>query len=150
MRATPKNPKTRNNEAPVILTIDGATTTGYALRKNGATTYGHWKFKETNRNYYLFTHIDEMIIKHGVTHLVAEDIHLDTSRAQAFKVLAELRGSIKAAAQKHNITLTFVTPKAVREHLFATEIKQAKRTCAQFNALTQSKTSIQQIGRAHV
>ena len=125
-------------EQKVILSLDTATTTGWALRKDKSITYGHWRLKEKTRNAQLETNIENMIREHGVNTIVAEDVHKVTGKGKAYEVLCSLRGNIEAVAQRNNIPITYVEPINARRQLFKSDLRNKD-----FNIWNVTKADIQ-------
>ena len=106
-----------------ILSLDTATTTGWALCKNGKITFGHWKFTQHNRNMKLESTLEEMIQQHSIDIIVAEDVYKASGKGKAYEILCGLRGNIEAVSQRNSIPVIYVEPLQARKELFKTEYR---------------------------
>ena len=104
----------------VVLSLDCATKTGYAIWRNGAivksgTKRFHHSERKRIKDYeeWLYNTLTEW----GVTDVVAEDIYRthDKQRDSAFIVLAEMRAITILTSEELGITPAFVNPLAVKK-----------------------------------
>lgn len=117
----------------IILALDTATTTGYAIYQNGKIIdHGIWKFNIIDRHEQLYAQLTKTIRKHKVTTIIAEDIFKskDQRLISAFQVLSELRGIIELAAQRHGLKLSFLNPLIVKSHMIPSFSYKTKGTRA--------------------
>lgn len=117
----------------VILALDTATTTGYAIYQDGKIIdHGIWKLNILDRHKQLYAHLTQTIRKHKVTTIVAEDIFKskDQRLISAFQVLSELRGVIELAAQRHGLKLSFLNPLIIKSHMIPSFNYKTKGTRA--------------------
>ena len=98
--------KQTKTKSPVILSIDGATKTGWAIYKNGEIiAHDTQKFKPETREGQYSEWLENKIIQHNVTHVVAEDIYQDQDgrKDKAFQVLSGLQGVLKAECYRQGL-----------------------------------------------
>lgn len=127
-----------------ILALDTATTTGYAIYKNGKIIeHGIWKLNILDRYKQLYAQLTKTIRKYHVTTIVAEDIFKskDQRLISAYQVLAELRGVIELVAQRNNLGLSFLNPLIVKSRMipsfsYKTKGTRADQKKAMINAIT--------------
>ena len=88
------------------------------------------------RNPQYGTWLAEMISKHKVTDVVAEDIYRDAShtRDSAFHTLAQMQGVADYITYTHNVPLTLIDPRHVKDCMLGTFCKynsdlKAKMIC---------------------
>lgn len=105
----------------VILAIDGATKTGYAVYKNDRIIeHGTERFRPTRRCYDYSKWAQKMINKHGITQIVAEDIFREHSRTKdkAFYVLAKLHGVLEDRNERNGLPeVCFINPLMVKRFM---------------------------------
>lgn len=108
-----------------ILSLDTASRkTGYAIYKNGKIVKsGTWILKPSVRFADLYNHIVEAINKHNVTKIIAEDIFKDDSKPNAYEVLAECRGVVECVSQLHKLSISFIRPIAIKQHIYGVQYK---------------------------
>lgn len=114
----------------VILSIDGATKTGWVVYKNGVITeHGTKAFKPKSRLLDYGNWLNRMIKKYKVTDIVAENVFREHSRTKdkAFWALANMQGVLVYVAESSNIPTTFVNPLQVKGYMIPS-IKQHERT----------------------
>lgn len=107
-------------ENKIILAIDGATKTGWALYTNGKiTAHGTKQFKKETRESQYGNWLETMITKYGITNIVAEDIYRqqDRTRDKAFQVLANLQGVLNYMVQTHKVEPYYISPISVKNHM---------------------------------
>lgn len=100
----------------VILSIDGATKTGWAIYKNGKIVkHGTKRFTNPICGKY-FNWLVQMIGENEVTHIAAEDIYRLHNRTQdkAFLALAKMQGVLCAVAENNKVDLTLLNPLQVK------------------------------------
>lgn len=127
-----------------ILSLDTATTTGYAIYQNGKIIdHGIWRFNIIDRHKQLYTQLTKTIRKYHITTIVAEDIFKskDQRLISAFQVLSELRGVIELVAQRHELKLSFLNPLIIKSHMipsfsYNTKGTRADQKKAMINAIT--------------
>lgn len=114
----------QSGETPekVILSIDGATKTGYAIWRNGAiVSSGTKRFShlETQRIKGYSEWLQSILAEWQVTDIIAEDIYRETSkqRDSAFFVLSEIRAITILESAAQHITPTFVNPLPVKRYM---------------------------------
>ena len=122
--ATQKHKKTmtqNNTNTDVILSLDAATKTGWAIYQNGKITNHGTKvldneFPEMSYQHWLF----DMIDKYKVTKIVAEDIFRDASHLKdtAYQFLSRIKGVLICTANIEGIFPVFINPLRVKSHLF--------------------------------
>lgn len=106
----------------VILSLDTATKTGYAIWRNGAIVKSGTK-RFHHSEYRRIKDYDEwlynILTEWGVTDVVAEDIYRthDKQRDNAFTVLAEMRAVTILTSQELGITPAFANPLAVKKDM---------------------------------
>ena len=122
--ATQKHKKTmtqNNTNTDVILSLDAATKTGWAIYQNGKiTNHGTKAFRKEPLAYYYQNWLFSMIDKYKVTKIVAEDIFRDSShlKDKAHEVLGGLKHILISTAYTEGITPVFINPLRVKSHLF--------------------------------
>lgn len=98
----------------IIMALDGATVTGWALYTNGViTAHGAKKFRTTHNNTRCGEYcqwLSKMITKHHITHIVAEDAYRDhkEQRDKAFAVLEEMKGVVMAVTYSTGIGYSLI------------------------------------------
>ena len=114
----------QSGETPekVILSIDCATKTGYAIWRNGvivASGTKRFHHLETKRITDYAEWLHKTLTKWGVTDVVAEDIYRthDKQRDNAFMVLCELRAITILTSEELGSTPAFVNPLAVKKYM---------------------------------
>lgn len=116
----------------VILSIDGATKTGYAIWRNGeivksGTKRFHHSECKRIKDYgeWLYNTLTEW----GITDVVAEDIYRthDKQRDNAFMVLCELRAITIQTSEELGITPAFVNPLVVKHYMINGTTKDRKK-----------------------
>ncbi len=114
----------QSGETPekVILSLDCATKTGYAIWRNGAiVTSGTKRFShsETQRIKGYSEWLQSMLAEWQVTDIIAEDIYRETSkqRDSAFFVLSEIRAITVLESAAQHITPTFANPLQVKRYM---------------------------------
>lgn len=120
-----------------ILSLDGATKTGWAIYQDGyITQHGTKAFDRVLRNPQYGSWLSEMINKHKVTEVVAEDIYRDAShtRDNAFHTLAQMQGVADYITYTHNVPLTLIDPRRIKDCMLGTFCKynsdlKAKMIC---------------------
>ena len=101
----------------VILAIDGATKTGWAIYKNGKIVkHGTRRFASTTRIKQYGDWLCKMIGEHEVTHIAAEDIYRLHNRTQdkAFLALAKMQGVLEYVSSSANVELSLLNPLQVK------------------------------------
>lgn len=104
----------------VVLSIDGATKTGWAIYEYGRITeHGTKRFMPSKKLSEFWEWLHKMKCMYEVTGIVAEDIYRDRSgmRDKAFQSLAEMQGVLKAFAGCFGITVEFISPLTVKRHM---------------------------------
>lgn len=104
----------------IILSIDGATKTGWAIYKDGRIIlHGTKKFIPQRRYIDYFRWLMEIITKYKITHIVAEDIFREHSRTMdnAFYVLSKMQGVLECAAGINGKTITLLNPLQVKNNM---------------------------------
>ena len=110
-----------------ILALDTASyTTGYAVYKKGSIRfYGSIRLKNKGKTHtertqgrisQLYVKVCDLISKHGITQIVAEDIFKDNDprKKSAVEVLAMCRGAvISANTQKELPAIQYIDRKSV-------------------------------------
>lgn len=120
-----------NTENTTILSIDGATKTGYAIYKDGRITeHGTKRFRKETRSYEYGCWLEKIIKEKGVTQIVAEDIYREHTQTKdkAFQVLANLQGVLKYISGCYNVPVTFYNPLFVKSNIISTSSEQHTRT----------------------
>jgi crossover junction endodeoxyribonuclease RuvC len=137
-----------------ILALDTSSSkTGYAIYKDGKIIehgsirlIGHGDSdteKIQNRLAKLYTKIGELISKHNITQIVAEDIFRDSDprKQKAFDVLAQCRGIVIASNTQNELPpVFFINPlkvkhdiwgysSSIRSHRIMTRQEQKERMC---------------------
>lgn len=106
----------------IILALDVASKkTGYAIFIGKTIVYhGTWRLKSPCYHLDLFNRITQTIQKHKVTHIVSEDIFMDSSyvRVNVYPILAECKGVVKLAVQQSGITISHCTPIRIKQHIW--------------------------------
>lgn len=98
----------------IIMALDGATVTGWALYTNGViTAHGAKKFRTTHNNTRCGEYcqwLSKMIAKHHITHIVAEDTYRDhkEQRDKAFAGLEEMKGVVMAVTFSTGIGFSLI------------------------------------------
>jgi Holliday junction resolvasome RuvABC endonuclease subunit len=119
---------TEYNDDRTILALDVASSkTGYAIYVNGKIEdSGTWRLKEWPRYADLYEKIDSAIREYRIEEIVAEDIFYDGDPAtkHLFQVLAECRGVLRCAAQQHNLSVTFISPVRIKQHIWDMKYKK--------------------------
>lgn len=114
----------------VILSIDGATKTGYAIYKNGEIIeHGTERFTPSKRIYQYGNWLVQMIDKWQITHIAAEDIYREHSRTRdnAFYVLAKMQGVLEYIAFTNGVELTLLNPLQVKSKMIPSFRKKYSR-----------------------
>jgi Holliday junction resolvasome RuvABC endonuclease subunit len=105
-----------------VLALDTASRyTGYAIWRNGSIEKsGTWKLNRNECMFDLYDRITKTIEEYGITLIVAEDIFQDKDvrKYRAFGVLSECRGVVKCAAQEYRLTVEFISPIKVKQHIW--------------------------------
>lgn len=115
-----------------ILALDTASyTTGYAVYKKGSIRfYGSIRLKNKGKTHtertqgrisQLYVKVCDLISKHGITQIVAEDIFKDNDprKKSAVEVLAMCRGAaISANTQKELPAIQYINPLRVKNHIW--------------------------------
>lgn len=115
-----------------ILALDTASyTTGYAVYKNGSiTAYGSIKLRgkgttDTERTQdrisQLYVKVRDLISKHEITQIVAEDIFRDSDpkKKSAVEVLAMCRGAIMGANTQMQLpSIQFINPLRAKNYMW--------------------------------
>lgn len=110
--------KTENKQ--VILSIDGATKTGWAIYQNGTITeHGTKRFNSNKRIPQYYNWLLKMIGENEITHIVAEDIFREHSRTKdnAFYVLSKMQGVLECVTSLSNTELTLLNPLQVKTEI---------------------------------
>lgn len=116
----------------VVLSLDCATKTGYAVWQNGAIVASgtkrfscseHERIKEYDEWLY------GTVTKWGITDVVAEDIYRahDRQRDRAFMVLCEMRAITILTSKELGIIPAFVNPLAVKKYMINGTTKDRKK-----------------------
>lgn len=138
----------------IILALDTSSSkTGYAIYKNGKITdhgsirllsHGETDTERTqNRLGQLYTKVRNLISKHKITQLVAEDIFKDSDprKQSAFDILAQCRGVIVASNTQNQLPpIIFINPlkvkheiwgysSSIRQHRTMSRAEQKERMC---------------------
>ena len=106
----------------VILSLDCAPKTGYAIWRNGvivASGTKRFSHQETKRIKGYSEWLQSILAEWQVTNIIAEDIYRETSkqRDSAFFVLSEIRAiTILESAAQHT-TITFINPLPVKRYM---------------------------------
>lgn len=88
----------------VILSIDLATKTGYAILENNVITeYGTKRFTSNHREEELYNWLYKIIREKHITGIIVEACYYDEQRPQAFKVLAGLHGVLRLVASRKEL-----------------------------------------------
>lgn len=101
----------------VILAIDGATKTGWAIYKNGIIVkHGTKQFASATRIKQYGRWLCDIVGENGITHIVAEDIYRLHNRTQdkAFLALAKMQGVLEYVASSANVELSLINPLQVK------------------------------------
>lgn len=100
----------------VILSIDAATKTGWAIYKNGKIVkHGTKDLGKVTRIEKYVNWLMQMIGENEVTHIAAEDIFKkDDVRKDTLESLSEMKGALKAVSYIQNIGVSFIAPLAVK------------------------------------
>ena len=100
----------------VILSIDAATKTGWAIYKNGKIIkHGTKDLGKITRIEKYVNWLVQMIGENEVTHIAAEDIFKkDDVRKDTLESLSEMKGALKAVSSIQNIGVSFIAPLAVK------------------------------------
>ena len=104
----------------VILSIDGATKTGWAIYENGKIIkHGTKRFAQKTRIPQYGSWLLDMIGKYGVTHVVAENVYREHSRTEdkAFWVLANMQGVLEYITGTNNVPCTLINPLMVKSYM---------------------------------
>ena len=104
----------------VILSIDGATKTGWAVYKNGEIMkHGTKKFNPDKRAFQYGKWLGRMIGEYGITHIAAEDIFREHNRTQdkAFLALAKMQGVLEYVANESGAGLALLNPLQVKGYM---------------------------------
>lgn len=112
-----------NTENTTILSIDGATKTGYAIYKDGRITeHGTKRFRKETRCCEYGCWLEKIIKEKGVTHIVAENIYREHTQTKdaAFQVLANLQGVLVYISGCYNVPVTFYDPLFVKSKIIPT------------------------------
>ena len=129
-----------------ILALDTATHCGYAVYKNGKViTAGVWNLDRkangvTNRYGTLYDRIQATIERYKITHIVKEDVYLDTTSHQkdnAFKVLCNLAGVVELVAFDYNVTITNIETRKMQRFMFGRLAQRFDAKQAMCNQITQ-------------
>lgn len=116
------NNKTQKDN--IILAIDGATKTGYAIYKNGRIIVsGTMKFRKSVREQTYGEWVQKMIVEYDVTQIVAEDIYREHSRMldNAFYALAKLHGVLMYVNGINGLPdVSFLNPLKVKNYMIPT------------------------------
>lgn len=114
----------QSGETPekVVLSLDCATKTGYAIWRNGAIVKSgteHFHHSEHKRIIGYKEWLYNTLTEWGVTDVVAEDIYRthDKQKDSAFMVLCELRAITILTSEELGITPAFVNPLAVKKYM---------------------------------
>lgn len=108
------------NKEQVILSIDGATKTGYAIYKNKKIIeHGTKHFTPSRRIFQYGEWLLETINKWQITHIAAEDIFREHNHTKdtAFHVLSKMQGILEYISYKNNIELTLLNPLQVKSKI---------------------------------
>lgn len=133
-------------EEQTILALDTATHCGYAVYKNGKViTAGVWNLDRKdngviNRYGTLYDRIQATIERYKITHIVKEDVYLDTTshkKDNAFKVLCELAGVVKLVAFDYNVTITNIETRQMQRFMFGRLAQRFDAKQAMCNKITQ-------------
>lgn len=115
----------------VILAIDGATKTGYAVYENGKIIVsGTMKFRKSVREQTYGEWVQKMIVKYGITQIVAEDVYREHSRMldNAFYALSKLHGVLMYVNGINGLPdVSFINPLIVKRYMIPTVFKQHTR-----------------------
>ena len=104
----------------VILSIDGATRTGYAIYKGGAIiAHGTKQFTPSKRVEQYGDWLQQTIGEWQVTEIVTEDIYRehDHTKDRAFLSLALMQGALRVITYQNGITPTFLNPLLIKSHM---------------------------------
>lgn len=106
----------------VILSLDAATKTGWALYRDGRiSTHGTKTFHPSEREKEFGSWLLEMIGEYEVTDIVAEDIYRARTRVadkdKAFLALAKMQGVLKYIADTLNVSCTLLNPLQVKSYM---------------------------------
>ena len=114
----------------VVLSIDGATKTGWAIYRNGKiTAHGTKRLRPAKRCYDYAVWLAGMLEKYNVTHIVAEDVYRDHNhqRDKAFYVLAKLHGVLETISCEHQTNLVFLDPMRVKGYIIPSMKKHERK-----------------------
>lgn len=117
-------------EKQVILSIDGATKSGWAIYSNGEIiAHGTKRLRCTTRCYDYDVWLTDIIKQYGVTNIVAEDIYRDHNHQldRAFYVLAKLHGVLETISCKYKIEIVFLDPLRVKRHMIPSMKKHERK-----------------------
>lgn len=136
--------KVITTEQSTILALDAARKTGWAIYKTGEIVEHGTKIFSYDpvdlEGYKIFSYkcwLDEMIEKHKITMLVAEDIFRDTSklRDNAFEELAGMKAALLIVSFERNLPVIFINPITIKQKMipsvlmsFSKQEKEKKKT----------------------
>lgn len=135
--------KTKKDQT--ILALDTATHCGYAVYKNGkVVAAGVWNLDRktndiSNRHVNLYDRLNYIIDRWNVTHIVKEDVYLsheDHRQDNAFKVLCELGGVVKAIAGLRGVSAIEIQTKCMQRFIFGRVLKREQAKQAMCNVMT--------------
>ena len=104
----------------IILSLDSATKTGWAIYKNGKIEkHATKRFNASTRVAEYGKWLEKLITRNKINTIVAEDIFREHSRTKdrAFQTLAQLQGVLMYLSDKHVIELKFIEPLRVKNHM---------------------------------
>ena len=105
----------------VIMSIDPAEKTGWAIYKNGKIVkHGTKSFAKSTCGKYM-NWLLKMIGEYEATHIAAEAIFREAThkKDKAFWALAAMQGVLCAVAENSQLDLTFIDPKEAKETMIS-------------------------------
>lgn len=117
-------------EKKVILSLDVATKTGWALYRNGSIIkHGTKCFHSDSRIKDFGEWLSEIIEKYQIATIVAENIYREHDRTKdaVFWVLAKMQGVLEFITNKNNIEFTLLNPLQIKNEIIPTTYKHQRK-----------------------
>lgn len=113
----------KNPNTPVILSVDAAQKTGWAIYKNGRIIeHGTKQLKRTSKFGSYGEWLKRMINKYNVNCIVAEDVFRkkDHTRENAYSALTKMQGVLLYVIETEGLESAFLNPLLVKDTMIPT------------------------------
>lgn len=142
--ATKQKVSKQSGETPekVILSIDGATKTGYAIWRNGEIVKSGTKQLSRKNGKRLNEYrkwLLDTVVEWQVTNIIAEDIYREHNHLmdKTYKALSQIQGVTEMASEETHTESKFINPLTVKRYMInGTTCNRAKDKQRMINRVT--------------